>query len=128
MIASDDSTLQTILALAQLISAPATCTDTELRELCDAVEMFLAQALERDPMWPRHDWLDGFIANIVERSPGHLLLRGEVWVSAVRTEPCEVEIQLGEQHLTIRFMAADGPQRRRLPPVGWLYVFEEHGR
>ncbi|MDC0740709.1 hypothetical protein [Polyangium mundeleinium] len=120
--------MQNIFALAQLLSASATCTDTELRALCDAVEVFLARALERDPMWPRHDWLDGFIASIVERYPGYLLLRGEVWVSAVRTEPCEVEIQPGEQCLTIRFMAADGPQRRRLPPVSWLYVFEERGK
>ncbi|MDI3290940.1 hypothetical protein [Polyangium sp. 15x6] len=129
MEAPDAPILQKVFVLAQRLSARATCTDTELRELCDAVEALLARALMRDPMWPRHDWLDGFIASIIERSPDHLLLRGEVWVNAVRTEPCEVEIKLGEQRqpcLTIRFMAAGGP-RRRGPPVDWLYVFEERG-
>lgn len=119
-----------VVDLARTIAGPPYDPDGS-QPLCNILEQILAAHLEGQPTWPRHDWLDGFLATELERDSDRVTIRGGIWVSAVRPEPCEVTIQLDEpQGATFRFMDADrlseapGPWRLRFPMDRiWRYSF-----
>lgn len=104
-----------------------------MRNLCDAVERILEQHLETEPTWPADAWLDGLVADDVERSPGELVLRGHEWIAAVRVEPCEVRIAIaaGRPGFTILFgdkrnekPGGEHVRLRKFPSVDWRYSIE----
>jgi hypothetical protein len=104
----------------------------ELQALCNAVEVVLRAFLAEESQWSAHDWLDGFVARNVDRSSDHVAVRGAVWVNAVRTEPCEVDIHMplgGAPRATIRFASpvtldqAPPPEKLAFRP-DWLYEFD----
>ena len=124
------SDLSAVMALASGVSGPP--YDCEgAQELCNLLEQLLQTKLDADVSWSRWDWLDGFIPEWLERQSNLVFIRGEIWVNAVRPEPCEVELHLEEQRgVTIRFMDAIGlstakePGRIKFPPGrDWRYVF-----
>jgi hypothetical protein len=101
-------------------------------ELCDAVEQILAFQLKCESTWPRYEWLDGISATTgMERQGTRVVVRAAVWVSAVRAEPCEIEVNLDEPRtLTLKFMDEDGlssaPDAGRLKFPSdriWRYIF-----
>jgi hypothetical protein len=106
------------------------------QELCDILERILGGQLASDETWPSHEWLDGFSPQMLDRDSDRVIIRGGIWVSAVRPEPCEVEIQLVEpRRLTFRFMDATGPSdvpgpwRLKFPPHRtWRYIFHVEDR
>jgi hypothetical protein len=101
------------------------------RALCDVLEQILASELDRESSWSRFDWLDGFIATMLERQSNRVTVRGGVWVNAVRPEPCEIEVQLAPlRSLKVKFMDNEGTSaagdagRLKFPPQRtWRYVF-----
>ena len=121
---------------AALAAAPDRPYGTEVLALCWAVEQVLVEQLKQEPHWSAYSWLDGFVPSSVDRAPERVVVRGEVWVGAIRqsaqrTEPCEVEIRLpGSAQAptaTIRFATPEGAHRPRKPkfPIrDWLYVFD----
>jgi hypothetical protein len=125
------STIADVIARAGTVVGPP-YDPAGYQELCDVLEQILATHLGTEPTWPRHEWLDGFIAIEIERHSDRVTIRGGIWVSAVRPEPCEVEVQLAEpQGATIRFMDATGLSgasqlsRLKFPAHGnWRYSFQ----
>jgi hypothetical protein len=124
------SELQIVLEMASGVTGPP--YDMEgAQKLCSPLERILETKLDADSSWSKWDWLDGFIAQWLERQPTVVLIRGAVWVNARRPEPCEVELRLEERcGVTIRFMDAAGPstatklERITFPPErAWRYVF-----
>jgi hypothetical protein len=101
------------------------------RELCDVLEQLLARQLESESTWSRFDWLDGFIATSLERRANRVIVRGGIWVNAVRPEPCEIEVDFDEpRKLTLKFMDDEGTSsakdigRLKFPlQRTWRYVF-----
>jgi hypothetical protein len=93
------------------------------RALCDVLEQILARS--------RYDWLDGFIATMLERHSNRITVRGGIWVNAVRPEPCEIEVQFEQpRSLTLKFMDKEGASaagdagRLKFPSQRtWRYVF-----
>ena len=74
----------------------------------------LSSELDRESSWSRFDWLDGFVATMVERQSNRITVRGGVWVNAVRAEPCEIEVQFEQPRgLTLKFMDNEGSSAAR---------------
>ena len=99
--------------------------------LCPLVDRLLEARLSSEKTWSRYDWLDGVVAQLVERDEERLSIRGQVWVNAVRSEPCEVEIRLAPPcGMTVRLMQVGesseaGARRGLVFQAGrtWRYVF-----
>jgi hypothetical protein len=122
--------IRSIVELATGVSGPPYDL-AEAQDLCNLCEQALAAHLETESTWSRYAWLDGFVPAELRRDSGGLIVRGGVWVNAMRPEPCEVEVQLDEPRgATLRFMDHDGlsevrdPSRLRFPAERiWRYVF-----
>lgn len=125
-----DPQLQAALELASGVTGPP--YDMEgAQKLCALLERILATQLAADASWSKWDWLDGFVAEWLDRLPTAVIIRGGIWVNARRPEPCEVELRLEAPcGLTIRFMDAAGlstatkTERIKFPPEReWRYAF-----